>query len=320
MENEEKGFDAGEFYDEGVDSAGLKDELADAESDDAQHEPSGVIGRDDEPSTSKEKPTQDDTDSLSAALESTEKDDQDQPEEEPESVIQSLLPSPETESDAETGQPSKDQRVPLDDHIKLRQRAQAAERERDELRQQLEKAQTTPTGAEQPGTTEKSPLEVYAEEYPDEDFVPVKVQVEDRKWHEARARQAAEKAEQSRQAAQVQAQERAQAIQSAKDLNVKATDSEKTARQAHTDYDQVTKAALGAKLFSADELREILQSDQPGEAFYAQSKSKLDAIRAGLGLPPVEATEPTAQDKMREEESDTLTDEEIFNEVYGTPS
>lgn len=294
MANEDRDFDAGEFYQEGIEKAGIEPE---ADEDEA------AVQEQQDDSDEKAK-TEDDSETLSDALKSTEQEEES--EEETESVIQSILPQPE---ETETEKPKKDLRVPVEDHVKLRERAQRAEREAEELRQKLAEKESSAT------EEEKSPLETFVEENPDEDFVPASVQLAERKFQEARARKAAEAAVKARQDAEEQIRQFEQAKQDSEALTTKATMSEKTARQKHKDYDKVTKAAIGAKLFSPDELRSILNSDNPGESFYTESKAKIKTIREGMGLPAEESTQPTPPEE-EEEESENLTDEEVFNAIY----
>ena len=192
MTNENSGFDAGAFYDEGMKAAGLSGEETVNDSPDQDESTNAASQVSDETKETKPesepaaeaKPTEGEKETSSAedvqeAIDSTKEAEQ-----QVESVISALLPEPEASQ--KTADPLRTGKyVPVEDHIKLRERAQAAERDRDEFKQRLETS-TNLTGGEKPGEVEKSPLEKFVEENPDEDLVPVKVQLAERKFLEAR--------------------------------------------------------------------------------------------------------------------------------------
>jgi len=330
MTSKEKGsadFDAEAFYREGVEDAGGPEALSkhlnlDPESQEADQEtaPQGTPGamsqktKDSDEETQQAEQTGDDdnVDATQAALDSTEDEEADA-DAEVESVISNLLPS---ESKPEQ---KADLRVPVEEHIKLRQRAQQAEKERDELRQRLETA-STQTGGEKPGTEEPSPLEKHVEENPDDDFVPASVQLAERKWQDARTMRIAEtraKAhEESLQAIEADLQRR----QQYESLADKSVTSEKAVRKAHVDYDVVTKAAINNGLLSDAEKRACFDADSPAEVLYQTCKTKVDALRSALGIQTTEPQEkaPAKEDELTDNEGREMTDDEIFAAVYGT--
>lgn len=241
---------------------------------------------------------------VKAALEAAEQAD---PEEEPESTIAQILPKPEAKPE------SQDQKVPLADHIKLRQRAQKAERELEELRQ---RPQTTPTGAEKPG--EQSPFEQWVEENPEDAEIsdaPAKVKLAERKYQEARAREAANKQAEAERLAREQAQAEQAQLSQYQALEQKATTSEKQFRKEHPDYDKVTKAVLKLNLLTDAERRALAQSEELVKDYYELCKDKLAAVRDGLGITPTE--EPPKQPANPEEEEEReMSDDEVFEEIF----
>lgn len=329
MESEEKGFDAGEMFDEGVAEAGLESEET-ASDTPAQEDKSGVVSQvaedtektgteeteqaETETKEEEKKAADSSTEEIQEVLESTET-----PESEPESVIETMLPKVEDVEMAQEQQRKSGQYVPVDDHIKLRKRAQTAEQERDDLKRKLEE---TPTGGEMPGESEKSPLKKFIEENPDEDIVPPIVQLEDREFHEAQQR----KAEQARQKVEQDKVEVAEAkqrtVDSIKAIGKKALDSEKAVRKANPDFDSVTLPFVKANLLTDAERLEFLKDENPAQKLYDICKAKRDALKGVFGTPstttptekPTEKQAPITEDTATEDAE--LSDEEIYEEIY----
>ncbi|MFH1717511.1 MAG: hypothetical protein ABIF19_09195 [Planctomycetota bacterium] len=303
MTSEKDDFDAKTFVDEGMEAAGIEPE----ETEDVEHE-ERVVSKteDDKGEQPKKEEKETATDDVQAALESTQEEEA----EDVESAIEKLFPKDE--------EPEKpEQRVPLEDHIKLRQRAQQAERERDELRQRLQ----TPTGAEKPGTEELSPIEKWAEENPDDAELsppPTTVQIAERKWQEARFNRARQAEAETQRQAQETAAEKQKRLADAKALEQKATMAEKDFKKGHKDYDRVTGAVVNANLLTDAERRAIFEEDNPAEAFYTVCKKKLAAIQAGLGIEaPASQSTKKANEEEEEDENEPMTEDEIFESVYG---
>lgn len=341
MESENSGFDAGEFYDDGVKEAGLDPEEAVTDSPE-QEDSTNVISQEPEKTATSEEPSgeqkaakdktgseaaetkaaekkEPSADDVQAAIESTKEDEQ-----EVESVIASLLPgqqASETEQ-KKTDDPLKTGKyVPVGDHIKLRERAQAAEHDRDELRQRLE-ASATQTGGEKPGEVEKSPLEVFVEDNPDEDLVPAKVQLEERQFQDEKrqkAQAAKEKAEQYEREEQEKKYRDSEAIAA---LRSRAESSEAEVRKAIPDYTAVTKPIAEANLISDAERLEFLRDPNPAQKFYDICKAKTEALRGVLGgtktAPKTETTKeeaPKTEAQKKAAEEGELTDDQIFDVV-----
>ena len=330
MESEEKGFDAGEFYDEGIEQAGIKEEEIVDESP-SEQEASGVVSQQTNEETQTESETQteetdqqetsdkdDSKEDIQAVLESTE--EVSEAETEPESVIEGILPKVPAET--EQIQPEQQQRVPLEDHIKLRQRAQAAEKERDELKAKMEETQT---GGEKPG--EKSPLKKFVEENPDEDFIPASVQLAQQEWLDEREQAKIDAQQKAEQAERDKAEAQQRAVNTIKALGDRSLKTEAEVRKANPDYDEVTKPFVSAKLLKDSELAEIFKSENPSKKLYDICKAKADAIRSLSGSStntPGNKTTKKASTTSKEETSseelnpeDELTDDQIFEEVWG---
>ena len=248
---------------------------------------------------------------------------------EPESVIDSLVPK---ETQQEQVNQEQEQRVPLDQHIKLRQRAQQAEQERDELREKMK----TQTDGEKSG--ELSPLEKFIEENPDDEFIPPKIQLEDRKWQEARERERNEariKVEQAEKEASESQQQLANSITAIKEQSKK---SEAEFRKTNTDYASVTKPIIAAGLLKDSEIYDIFNSENPAGKLYEKCKAKADSLRNLLGVNTQASTAQSTENKdstktqtnkvtkktetteteatETEATDDDLTDEQLVEEVY----
>jgi hypothetical protein len=317
MTTENEGFDVEKFAQDGLDQAGIKPEETTAD-DQVQQQPAGVVSKtNQEPAgpepdgatPQEDEPKETPTDAVQAALKVTEEPPKaDEPEPEVESTIAELLPKAE-EPEAKPGP-----KVPLDDHIKLRQRAQQAERERDEALQRL--AATT-----QQQTQEVEPLEKWTTENPEDAQIsppPASVMLAQRKFEQAQGRT---RAEAQRRADEAEAGRR-QAMAGIQAKASKAQESEKSFRASHPDYTKVTKAALKANLLSKEERDAVLDAENPGQELYDLAKAKLTAIQEGLGI-----TTPTAEPQPKPAGNQTpatgapgeepeLSDDDIFDEVF----
>lgn len=309
-------LDAGQFFDEGVEEAGIEVE---AEPDTTKHEPAEVMTQD---KTEDVKGADDETgEALQQAIDAT-GDDKDkgkpeeEPEEEPDSIIEGLLPDSggeevKPEADAKPKEADPERPVPVADHIKLRQRAQAAEKERDELKAKLETADT-PTGAEKPGTQEVSPLNQWIADNPDEEYVPPKVTAQENAWRDARdeAKDTARRKEVS-DARQV-AEAAVTRSTAATALSTSSKASEKAARKAHADYDAVVKAVLAVSPLTDTERDEMFDGENVGEALYQICQKKREALKQALGVATTEPNEalPAVKQKVSADD-EPMSDKEI---------
>lgn len=337
MTTENSGFDAGEFYDEGIKEAGLDEQEAVTDSPD-QEDSANVISQESEKaSTSEESSSEQQTtetetaatekqkasaEEVEAAIESAKETEQEE-----ESVIEALLPKqqePETEQ-KKTDDPLRTGKyVPVEDHIKLRVRAQAAERDRDELRQRLETS-TTQTGGEKPGTeAEKSPLEVFIKDNPDEDLVPPNVQLEERNFQEARRQKAQAVKEKAEQSEREEQEKRYRTSEAIKVIRTRALNSEAEVRKANPDFNTVVKPIVDANLISDAERMEFLRDPNPAQKFYDTCKAKTEALREVLGgtktTPKTETTKeeaPKTEAEKKAAAEGELTDDQIYEEVKG---
>ena len=340
MKNEDSGFDAGKFYDEGVEEAGIDSEEVVTDSP-AQEDSTNVISQEGtekdevkEAAGSEQQTTETETEQaetkteddkkaadsseedIQAALESIESDQ--------ESVIESLLPKAEeveaAVQEAGQGPEAPGQRVPVEDHIKLRQRAQRAEQKIDELQEQLE----TQTGGVKPGETEKSPLEKFVEENPEEELVPAKVQLEQMKFEQAQAQAKSDAAARKEREQSRAAEAKQRTADSIKALQTRALNSESAARKANTDFDEVVKTIVKANLITDAERVEFLGNKNPAQKLYEICKAKVAAIRSISGAPsketPAEKSTkekaPTTKKSEAENPEEDLTDEEIFEAAF----
>jgi hypothetical protein len=335
MTSENEGFDAGAMYDEGMTEAGLDPENTTVIEDNIEVEEAGSIsqvddskGTSDEPKTeqaetkseseTKDKKAADSSaEDIESAIKSTEKQAAEEPE--PDSVIESLLPKFEQAESAEEAEIDRTGKyVPVESHIKLRERAQKAEQERDELKARLE---ATPTGGEKPGKAEKSPLEKYVEENPDDDFIPAKVQLEERNFQEAKRQaviDAQRKAEQERLEAAEKQKRQADAIRS---IGRKALKSEIEFRKTAADYNEVVLPFVKANLLTNEERLDFLKNENPAKRLYEICKAKRESYSQIIGITPKQEkpsqtkASTTENAQTTQEEGGDLTDDEIFNEV-----
>ena len=323
MTIENGGFDAGAMFDEGVEEAeeagfDMNEVVIDSPDPDDSANVIEVESTVPEAAAAETKPAQEPSaDEVQAAIDSTKEAEQDE-----ESIIALLLPKPATEAAQTKTDFKPGSHVPVEDHIKLRQRAQAAEREAEELRQRLETS-TTQTGGAKPGEeVEKSPLEKFVEENPDEDIVPPKVQLEDRRFHEAKqqkAQQAQEQAARYEREKQEKQDRQSQAIQT---FTMKATQSEVEFRKANPDFNAVVKPIVEAGLLTDTERIDMYKAANPAQKLYDICKAKTAAIRSAAGLPAQNAPKtettkaaPKTGDVPAAEEGEELTDDQIYEEV-----
>ena len=324
MTIENGGFDAGAMFDEGVEEAeeagfDMNEVVTDSPDPDDSANVIEVESTVPEAAAAetKQEPS---ADEVQAAIDSTKEAEQDE-----ESIIALLLPKPATEAAQTKTDFKPGSHVPVEDHIKLRQRAQAAEREAEELRQRLETS-TTRTGGAKPGEeAEKSPFEKFVEENPDEDIVPPKVQLEDRRFHEAKqqkAQQAQEQAARYEREKQEKQDRQSQAIQT---FTMKATQSEVEFRKANPDFNAVVKPIVEAGLLTDTERIDMYKAANPAQKLYDICKAKTAAIRSAAGLPDKNTpkTETTQQSapttkagEQNADEDGDLTDDQIFDELY----
>lgn len=307
MANEqENGFDAGEFYAEGMAEAAEKleaagvdpDALDEVTDDNEQTEESQEQAETTEKKKEEKNAADSSVEDIKDAIKSTETETE---EEEPDSLIAAMLPKDEEVEAAVEKPDGAGKYVPVDDHIKLRKRAQEAERERDELRQRLEA--TTSTGGEKPGKAEKSPLEKFVEENPDEDIVPAKVQLEERNFQNARQ----EALRNSQQRQKDVAETKRQAIATIKAIGEKAVKSESEFRKVTKDYEKVITSIVKAKMLSDDERAEAFKDSNPAKKLYEICKAKVDALRGVIGD---ESTSATTTPKAKTAKEKAATTEE----------
>jgi len=324
LETENSGFDAGKFYDEGVEEAGLDPEevVTDSPADDdstnvaSQDTEKAVEEPEQKPAAETKPDEKPSTEDVKAAIESTEDTEQ-----EVDSVISALLPpesqAPEAAKHRPDYEPGKF--VPVEDHIKLRARAQAAEGKVSELEQQIETS-TTQTGGVKPGEeVEKSPFEVFVDENPDEDFVPPKVQLEERKFQEAKKQKAQAAKEKVEQAEREKQEKQYRTTEAIRTISTRALKSEVEVRKATPDFDAVVKPFVAGNLLTDAERVEFLKDANPAQKLYDICKAKAEAFRSALGIKTAPKTETTKKAPTTEEvpagEEDELTDQQIFDEV-----
>ncbi len=191
-------------------------------------------------------------------------------------------------------------RVPVETHVKLRQRAQKAEARVKELEESQQQQDTQPAGEN------AEDIDPFAE-LDDTDLVRVS-DVKDFVGKTVNA--AVGKVTQSlgqREAAEKAEKFTAQAVQSEQEV-IKNT----------PDYGTVTKAALKLGLISKEETVEISQSDNPALEFYKRSKAKLTDIQETLGITPASTdSELPADNETPDGDDEVPDDKSILDEIYG---
>lgn len=327
MTSENSGFDVEQFAQEGLDDAGVtQDEVAD----DPQGSPTPadtvVPKTDNEPPSAEQPPSKEaqdketSTDAIKAALQATEPSPTtpNQPQPEPESTIAELLPKQqETLAEPEARKP--DHKVPLEDHIKLRERAQKAERERDEA---IAKFQVTT----QQQIQEIEPLDKWIADNPEDAQIsppPAAVLQAQRKFELAQQQRRLDAQRAADEARRQAFEANRQLLTDAQSKKQRAEESEKVFRSTHPDYTKLTNAVIKANLLSKKEQEAILDSENPGQALYDLAKTKLTAIHDGLGITtPISEPQPKpAKTTLQgeEEEEPEMTDDEIFTAIFAKP-
>lgn len=285
MTNED-GFDVDSFVDEGVAKAKETDmTFQTGEEQEAELEAEEQQEQQEATETTAEKiETKTKTE---ATTESTEQTD---------STISQLI-----QGTQKTEQETQTDRVPVADHIKLRQRAQAAEKRAEEAERQL--AEGTQTAGEQAGKPD--PLA----ELDDEDLVRAGTvkQVIDAKVGEAIAKVN-------------QSLETQKAQQLAQETATKAVESEKVFKAETADYDDVTTKANTLNLITDADRTAIFAEANPAKKYYEVAKAKLTSIQTALGISPKSSTSEqttTTEKKAGEGEEPDMSDDEILEELYG---
>lgn len=279
-EQEQEGLNVDEFYDEGVAEAGVEPEQDDTET---------------EAETEQVASEQEIVDSALKATESEPEQKVGEPED-TESSIAQLLEGPERKPDDTAKGDGKN--VPLDQHIKLRQRAQAAEAKVKEL----EESQTTPPAGEKAETKGELPSVVDEDGYVDPDKVAKAI---------ADAQEKAKTAAVKEVQAQVQQQA---AVAKAQQVAKRSIESEADVRKTNPDYDKVTKAALQYNLLTNDDRQKIFDSDNPAKTYYETAKQKLSILQEALGI---STAKPKTQPGEPEPDKEIESDEQMVDEVFG---
>jgi len=267
MANKDENFDVEEWAEEGIkDAEGKLD-------DDFEEAPAEEEEKPEEPAKADEEP----------AKKSPEEEEEEQ---QAESTINKLLT------------PEEQQRVPVEDHIKLRQRAQAAEKRADEAESQLAEQQTQ-TGGERPGKTDK------LAELEDDDLVRA-----------GDVRQAI-KQEVEKVSKGIESE---RATQEAQAMAANAVKSEESFRKDTADYDQVTSAANELGVINDADRKVIFKDPNPAKKYYEIAKERVSNIQKHLGITTTttpKSPKPKKETGEEEEGEENLTDDQIFNEVYG---
>ena len=274
MTNEDMSIDVEEFYKSGIEAGGEKLRQQMIEEGSAfQDEDGNIIPN---PDLEQEEPEVVEE----PQAEETPQDD---------SAMATLFVKPETE------EPAK-QRVPLEDHIKLRQRAQAAEARIAELESQH---QTTQTEEDKSGDDFLGELE-------DGDLVRAEaVKQAIPKIIERAVSQAVGQANQNLENERAVGQAKAQADRAVK--------SEKEFAKVTPDYDQVTKAAIKLGFLSAEDKKKIFASEHPAKTCYEMSKQKLHDIQTTLGITPTSTGEQTTNNEPVVPEEEEVSEEDFLS-------
>jgi hypothetical protein len=333
MESKQGGFNAGAFFDDGMKEAGIDPEEV-VDDSPVNDDTTNVVQVNDDKAESETKPAAEtkpdekakpSAEDVAAALESTKETEQ-----QVDSIISELIPKSQVPDAAQTKpdfEPGK--YVPVEDHIKLRARAQAAEREAEDLRQRLETS-TTQTGGVKPGTeVEKSPEEKYIEENsntfdPETEPFPAKVQLEERKYHEAKAKKAQQAKEQAEQSEREKQEKQYRTNEAIKAIRTKAEQSEAEFRKANPDFEAVVRPFVKANMLTEAEKIESLKDANPAKMLYDICKAKAEALRGVIGVPNAPNAKPETKaptnveaDAANEEGEEELTDDQIYDQVKG---
>lgn len=267
MANKDENFDVEEWAEEGIKDAEGKvdDDFEEAPAEEEQEEQ-------EEPAKADEEPAK--------------KSPEEEEEQQAESTINKLL------------SPEEQQRVPVEDHIKLRQRAQAAEKRAEEAESQLAEQATQTEGAKSGKTDKLAELE-------DDDLVRA-----------GDVRQAI-KQEVDKVSKGIESE---RATQEAQAMAANAVKSEESFRKDTADYDQVTSAANELGVISDADRKVIFKDPNPAKKYYEIAKERVSNIQKHLGITTTttpKSPKPKKETGEEEEEEETLTDDQIFDEVYG---
>ena len=285
MTNEDMSIDVDDFVDSGIEEAGekLQDQL---------EEEGSILNPEDNPPEKETEQTQEQETETPAETKkaevNTEAEETNETSAQADSTISQLI------------QNTTEQRVPVEDHIKLRQRAQKAEQERDELRQRLTQQNTQPSGG---NDEEVDPLA----ELDEEDLVRVGPI---REYVGKAVNNAVDKVQQALGLKEAAIQAKATAD--------RAVNSEKEFVKTTPDYNTVTKASLKLGLLTAEEKANIANAENPAQEFYKVSKAKLKDIQTTLGITPA-STDIQQQQKNEtvvDPDDDIPSDDEVL-EVFG---
>ena len=188
--------------------------------------------------------------------------------------------------------------VPVEDHAKLRQRAQDAEAEVEKLRTTQSGTGTTP---EKSGEAEED-LENY-----DEDDIITKAQAQEiaktefNRLEDIKAQQLITK------------DQEAQQRQAARQVIL---DGETQARKDLSDYDAVCAAGLGSGAVTKGDMQNVMSAKNPAVALYIACKQKVSA----LGISPSPTNEEVTSEKTDDEPTDedmiVQDDESFMNETF----
>jgi len=284
MTNENMSIDVDAFVDSGIEAGGEKLRQQMIEEGSAfQDEDGNIIPN---PDLEQEEPeTKPEVDEEPQAKETPEAETP----QEADSAMSKLFGKPETEEQTQ-------QRVPVEDHIKLRARAQRAEARVAELESQH---QTTPTEEDKSGDEFFGDLE-------DGDLVRAEtVKQAIPKIVEKAVSQAVGQVNQNIEQERTVRQARAQA-----EIAVK---SEKEFAKATPDYDKVTKAAIKLGFLTPEDKLKIFNSDNPAKTCYEMSKQKLLDIQTTLGITPASTGEQTPNEKPVVTEEEEVSDDEFLS-------
>jgi len=200
------------------------------------------------------------------------------------------------DDDETTSKETDNRRVPLEQVIKLRKRAQAAEAERDALKEKI-----TQPAAE---NAETDPLK----DLDDNDYLTAGQVKKLLETNTSRIQKTA-KAE----------AERSAQLARAERIIERSIISEKEFKTKTEDYDKITKVASELKLFTDADRQKIFDSENPAQTYYEMAKNKLGTIRSVFGgstdKPKTTKTKSEIPNTENENEDD---DEKIFEEVFGS--
>lgn len=297
MATENEGFDAEKMFDEGVEEAGIQEEAVESSEQDQAATQSALdnleqAGQEDTTDTSEEKTQTDDKVSSETESEST--------------LVKMLEKQGDSEGKPDEAKPD-DRRVPLDEHVKLRKRAQAAEKALADLKKET---QTRPAG-------ENADINELLESLPDEQLVEGKDVKKLIRLTEQRLSSRLDEG-----LKKVTDELNKEEIVS---LISKCKKSEIAFKKENTDFDEVIEDAKTLNLVNDSDFKKALQTDNPAKSYYDICKKKLTILRkhSGSGTPKDEtAGDTTGKSKQEKppkgkEPDEEQTDDEVFGEVFG---